>query len=195
VSGRRAVFLDRDGTINEDVGYPGRFDQVRIYPYSFEAIRKINEAGLAVVVVTNQSGIGRGFFTEAALRVLHEKFDAALLAGGARLDSIYYCPHHPGSEVPGYGIDCACRKPLPGMALKAREALGLDLDGSYMVGDKEEDIRFGLAFGGTPVLVLTGYGKGALAALRAGGIEPAFVAADLAEAVDWILRREKNRTG
>lgn len=192
---KRAVFLDRDGTINEDVGYPGTYDQVRIYPYSPEAVRRINEAGLAVVVVTNQSGIGRGFFTEDALREIHERLDADLRAAGARLDAIYYCPHHPGSAVPGYGEDCRCRKPFPGMALKARADLGIELEGSYMVGDKEEDIRFGLAIGATPVLVLTGYGAGALARLRDNGIEPAFVAADLGEAVDWILRRESAPAG
>ena len=192
---KRAVFLDRDGTINEDVGYPGAYGQVHVYPYSLEAIRRINEAGFAVVVVTNQSGVGRGFFTEEALLEIHEKLSADLLVAGARLDAIYYCPHFQGSSIPGYDLDCLCRKPLPGMGIKAREDLDIELEGSYMVGDKEEDIRFGLAIGATPILVLTGYGKGMLSRLRENKIEPAFVAADLGEAVDWILRRENVLAG
>jgi D-glycero-D-manno-heptose 1,7-bisphosphate phosphatase len=190
---RRAVFLDRDGTINEDVGYPGTYDRVRIYPYSFEAVRRINEAGLAAVVVTNQSGVGRGFFTENDLRIVHEKMLTAFQAENARLDGIFFCPHFISSASPEYDIDCACRKPLPGMAMKAREAFDLDLEGSYMIGDKVEDIRFGLTIGATPILVLTGYGPSSLATLKEAGIEPAYVAPDLLDAVCWILRREKAR--
>jgi D-glycero-D-manno-heptose 1,7-bisphosphate phosphatase len=190
---RRAVFLDRDGTINEDVGYPGHYDQVRIYPNSFEAVRRINEAGLAAVVITNQSGVGRGHFTENDLCVIHEKMMKAFQAENARLDGIFYCPHFVSSASPEYDVDCACRKPFPGMALKAREAFDLDLEGSYMVGDKVEDIRFGLNIGATSVLVLTGYGLGSLAKLKEEGIEPAYAAPDLLDAVRWILRREKAR--
>lgn len=190
---RRAVFLDRDGTINEDVGYPGRYDQVRIYPYSFEAVRKLNAAGLAVVVITNQSGVGRGFFTEDELGVIHDRMREDFAAAGARIDAIYYCPHFIGSSSAVYDRDCACRKPFPGMALQAREALDLDLDGSYMVGDKVEDIRFGLNAGARSVLVLTGYGEASLEALRREGIAPAHVAPDLGAAADWILARERER--
>jgi len=195
VNKRRAVFLDRDGTINEDVGYPGTFEQIRIYPSSFEAVRRINRAGLAAVVVTNQSGVGRGFFSEEALRVLHDKMKAAFLAENARLDEILYCPHFPASSVPEYAVACSCRKPFPGMAEKAREALLLDLNGSYMVGDKVEDIRFGVNIGATPVLVRTGYGNKTALRLKEEGIEPAHVAADIGEAVEWIGRREKRRSG
>ena len=190
---RRAVFLDRDGTINEDVGYPGRYDQVRIYPYSFEAVRKLNEAGLAVVVITNQSGVGRGLFSEDDLRAIHDRMRADFAAAGARIDAVYYCPHFPGSSSPAYDADCACRKPFPGMALRAREDLGLDLEGSYMVGDKVEDVLFGRNAGARTVLVLTGYGAASRSALEAAGSEPDHVAADLGEAADWILAREKER--
>ncbi|HEX2695007.1 MAG TPA: HAD family hydrolase [Acidobacteriota bacterium] len=190
---RRAVFLDRDGTINEDVGYPGRYGQVRIYPYSFEAVRKLNAAGLAVVVITNQSGVGRGFFTEDELRVIHDRMRADFAAAGARIDAVYYCPHFMGSSSPAYDIDCACRKPFPGMALRAREELDLDLEGSYMVGDKVEDVRFGLNAGARPVLVLTGFGEASREALLREGIEPAHVAPDVGAAADWILARERER--
>jgi D-glycero-D-manno-heptose 1,7-bisphosphate phosphatase len=190
---RRAVFLDRDGTINEDVGYPGRYGQVRIYPCSFEAVRKLNAAGLAVVVITNQSGVGRGFFTEEELRVIHDTMRADFAAAGARIDAVYYCPHFMGSLSPAYDIDCACRKPFPGMAIRAREELDLDLEGSYMVGDKVEDVRFGLNVGARPVLVLTGYGEASREALLREGIEPAHVAPDLGAAADWILACERER--
>ncbi len=190
---RRAVFLDRDGTINEDVGYPGRYDQVRIYPYSFDAVRKFNAAGLAVVVITNQSGVGRGFFTEDELRVIHDRMLEDFAAAGARIDAVYYCPHFIGSSSAAYDRDCACRKPFPGMALKAREALDLDLESSYMVGDKVEDIRFGMNAGASSVLVLTGYGEASREALRREGITPAHVAPDLGAAADWILARERER--
>jgi D-glycero-D-manno-heptose 1,7-bisphosphate phosphatase len=190
---RRAVFLDRDGTINEDVGYPARYDQVRVYPYSIDAVRKLNAAGLAVVVVTNQSGVGRGFFTEAELHVIHDRLQKDFLAADARIDAVYYCPHFIGSSYPAYNIDCACRKPFPGMAIRAREELGLDLEGSYMVGDKVEDIRFGLNAGARTILVLTGYGKASRGALRGEGIDPVHVAPDLDAAVDWILERERER--
>lgn len=190
---RRAVFMDRDGTINEDVGYPGRYGQVHIYVKSYEAVRRINEAGLAAVVVTNQSGVGRGFFTEKDLLIIHEKMMKAFQAENARLDGIFYCPHFISSASPEYDVDCACRKPFPGLALKARDILDLDLEGSYMVGDKVEDIRFGLNIGATPVLVLTGYGPGSLVKLKEQGIQPAYTAPDLLDAVAWILRREKAR--
>jgi D-glycero-D-manno-heptose 1,7-bisphosphate phosphatase len=190
---RRAVFLDRDGTINEDVGYPGRFEQVRIYPYSFEAVRKLNAAGFAVVIVTNQSGVGRGFFSEDDLRVIHDRLRAEFAAAGARIDAIYYCPHFAGSSSSLYDTDCACRKPFPGMALRAREDLGLDLEDSYMVGDKVEDVRFGLNAGAWTVLVLTGYGEASREILLREGVDPDHVASDLGAAAEWILARERER--
>jgi D-glycero-D-manno-heptose 1,7-bisphosphate phosphatase len=188
---RRAVFLDRDGTINEDVGYPSRFDQVHIYPCSFEAIRRINEAGFAAVIITNQSGVGRGLFTENDLRVIHQKIMEAFQTENAPLEGIFYCPHFISSASPEYDVNCDCRKPFPGLALKAQEAFDLDLEGSYMVGDKVEDIRFGLTIGATPVLVLTGYGHRSLTKLKDEGIEPAYAAPDLLDAINWILGREK----
>jgi len=187
----RAVFLDRDGTINMDVGYPRDFSQVTIYPSSFEAIRRINEAGFRAVVVTNQSGIGRSFLSEADLAALHQKMTAALAAGGARLDAIYYCPHHDQAVDPRYRMECDCRKPRPGMALRAALAFDLDLAASYMIGDKVEDVRFGLAAGATPILVRTGYGEASAVTLAGLGIRPAAVVSGILEAVDWLLKRER----
>ncbi len=187
---KRAVFLDRDGTLSRDVGYPADWSQVHVYPRAFDAVRRIRRAGLAPVVITNQSGIGRGFFSEADLRALHGELAAAFARRRARLDGIFYCPHYSPSIPAADESDCACRKPHPELGHRAAGALGLELRGSYMVGDKPADILFGLAVGAVPVLVLTGYGRASLAELEAGPARPAHVAPDLAAAVDWILARE-----
>jgi D-glycero-D-manno-heptose 1,7-bisphosphate phosphatase len=184
-----AVFLDRDGTINEDVGYPSRIEEIRIYPYAYEALRRIKEAGFRAVVVTNQSGIGRGYLTEADLAAIHGHIARAFEARGIRVDAFYYCPHYELSSLPGYGGLCACRKPEPGMGRRAAADLGLDLARSYMVGDKVEDVAFGRAIGATPVLVRTGYGGTSELRLRGTADAPAAVADDLLAAVDWILAR------
>jgi D-glycero-D-manno-heptose 1,7-bisphosphate phosphatase len=188
--GKKAVFLDRDGTINEDVGYPARIGQIRIYPFGFEALRKIKDAGFAAVVVTNQSGIGRGYLTEADLAEIHGHIAGEFEARAVRIDAFYYCPHYEFSELPGYGGPCACRKPEPGMGRRAAADLGLDLERSYMIGDKVEDVLFGLAIGAKPILVRTGYGAAAEQRLRELGIAPAAVADNLLAAVDWILAHD-----
>jgi len=186
----RAIFLDRDGTINKDVGYPSDFGQIRLYPFSVEAIRDIHRLGFLAVVVTNQSGIGRGLIPEAALRDIHERLGGALKRQKAPLDKIYYCPHHVRAAVPKYRRDCSCRKPKPGMGRKAAAELDLDLRKSYMIGDKVEDVRFGQAIGATSILVLTGFGRRSWTALRKSARPPAHVARNLRTAVRWIARRE-----
>lgn len=188
---KRAVFLDRDGTINEDVGYPNQFSQINIYPDSFEAVRKINQAGFLAVIVTNQSGIGRGFITEGELQVIHQKIESAFSKHKARLDGIYSCPHYPLSSAPLYRKNCSCRKPNPGLALQAASELNIDLESSYMIGDKVEDMLFGWNIKASSILVLTGFGQKSLSELKKRGTQPAFVAKNLLEAVNWILRREK----
>jgi len=188
---KRAVFLDRDGTINEDVGYPHQFHQINIYPYSFEAVRKINKAGLLAVIATNQSGIGRGFITEKELLVIHQKIEAAFAKHNARLDGLYYCPHYHLSSVPLYRKGCSCRKPNTGLALRAASDLNINLESSYMIGDKVEDILFGWNIKASSILVLTGFGRKSLSELKKRKALPSFVAQNLLEAVDWILKREK----
>ncbi len=188
---RRAVFLDRDGTLNKDVGYPNSFEAIEVYPYSYEAVRRINNAGFLAVVMTNQSGIGRGLIEEKKLRDIHQRMLDLFIKNNARLDGFYYCPHYINSVNPKYRKDCACRKPNPGMALKAAEDLNILLKGSYMVGDKMEDIEFGLNFDATPVLLLTGHGQKALRKLSEKGLQPAHVAKDLLEAIDWVLENER----
>jgi D-glycero-D-manno-heptose 1,7-bisphosphate phosphatase len=184
---KRAIFLDRDGTLNEDVGYPNDFSQINIYPYSFEALRKINASGFLAVVITNQSGIGRGYLTENNLQGIHQKMMAAFDARGVHLDGLYFCPHYELSSDPRYRKNCACRKPEPGMAVRAAQDLGIDLHSSYVIGDKVEDILFGLKIGARPVLVLTGFGQEAERKLEEKNIRPAHTARDLLKAVDWIL--------
>ncbi len=187
---KKAVFLDRDGNINRDVGYPGSYDLIEIYPYSFEAVRRLNLAGLLAVIVTNQSGVGRGLIEESQLRDIHARMQEAFRLQEAHFDGIYYCPHHVASRNPAYNRDCRCRKPRPGMGLQAAADLGIDTSASYMVGDKVEDIQFGLNLGARPILVLTGYGRESLPKLEAQGIEPAHVALNLLDAVHWILKEE-----
>jgi D,D-heptose 1,7-bisphosphate phosphatase len=191
---KRAVFLDRDGTINRDVGYPDSYSLIEIYPYSFEAVRKINESGLLAIIVTNQSGVGKGLIPEKSLYRIHKKISASFKDQGAHFDGIYYCPHDPSSSDPKYRQNCQCRKPNPGMALKAMEAHNIDLANSYMVGDKVEDILFGTNLHITSILVLTGFGRKSLPKLLKRGTRPAFVASNLQEAVNWILLQEKSKT-
>ena len=186
----RAVFLDRDGTINRDVGYPGDFSQIHIYPFTYEAIRDIDRLGFRAVVVTNQSGVGRGLILEESLLDIHRRLRAALDRRRARLDGIFYCPHYIKSADPKYRRDCSCRKPKPGMALQAAAALGLDLKASYMIGDHVDDIGFGQAIGATTILVLTGHGKRTWAELRRAGPKPDHVSRNVQTAVRWIARRE-----
>ena len=190
---KRAVFLDRDGTINRDVGYPNSYDMVEIFPYSFAAIRKINAAGFLSVIVTNQSGIGKGFIEEKNLHDIHRKLRLDFSKQKAAFDGIYYCPHYEHSEIPKYRKSCACRKPNPGMAQQAVRDLNIDTTKSYMIGDKVEDILFGMNIKATPILLLTGFGQKSLPKLRKNGMEPAHVAETLIDAVDWILEREKSK--
>jgi D-glycero-D-manno-heptose 1,7-bisphosphate phosphatase len=185
---RQAVFLDRDGTLNEDTGYPADIRQVHIYPDAFEAVRRLGRAGFATIVVTHQSGVGRGYFDAADLDRLHAAFLERFARRGAPLDAIYACPHDPDDPS---GAGCLCAKPRPGLGLRAARELGLDLRASYMIGDKPADVLFGLNVGAVPVLVLTGYGRRAPAALAALGAPPAHTAAGVLEAAAWILEREK----
>lgn len=188
---RRAIFMDRDGTVCEEVGYVNHVDRVRLLPRSAEAVRLANEAGFQTVVVTNQAGVARGYFDEDLVHEAHDALRRLLAESHARLDGIYYCPHHPEVGAPAYRRECDCRKPLPGMLVRAREEMGIDLASSYMVGDTVKDLGAGSAVGATTILVLTGYGKGELAhQSHRWSVKPDHVCDDLLDAVQWILRRE-----
>jgi len=180
-----AIFLDRDGTINEEVGYLNNLTKLSLLPQAATAIRKINASGMLSVVVTNQSGVARGYFTESFVTIVHRQILEMLVPYHARLDALYYCPHHPeGQGI--YRQECNCRKPEPGMILKAEADLGIDLGRSYLVGDTQKDMFAALNAGVKPVLVRTGYGRQVEA--EYADIAPFYIADDILAAVDWIMQ-------
>ena len=156
---RPAVFLDRDGTMIHDVGYLSRYDDVRWFESTIDAIRMMNRAGFLVLVTTNQSGIGRGIYTEAALLSIHERMAQHLEAGGAVVDGWFYCPHHPDADVEAYRSVCTCRKPSPGMIQQAARRFEIDLARSFGIGDTLADLGAATAAGARGILVRTGYGE------------------------------------
>lgn len=186
---KAAVFLDRDGTVNEEVGFVNHIDRFQIFPWTGPAIRRLNQAGLPAVLVTNQSGVARGHFPEALVQEIHARLQAELARFAARLDAIYYCPHHPEGKLPDYRKTCDCRKPAPGMIHRAARELGLDLSASFVISDRYQDLSMGFQAGTRGVLLLTGYGKGEYEYYRNTWPRPPdFVAAHLLEGVEWILR-------
>lgn len=187
---RPAVFMDRDGTISEEVGYVNHLSRYRLLPRSLEAIRLINGAGLMAIVTTNQSGVARGYFSQDLVEAVHARLLSLAAGAGARLDAIYYCPHHPAEGSPPWRAACDCRKPKPGMILRAAREHDIDLERSYVVGDSVVDIEAGAAAGVRGVLVLTGYGRGLLEHQKERfRTPPAHTADDLLEAVRFILER------
>jgi D-glycero-D-manno-heptose 1,7-bisphosphate phosphatase len=190
---RGAVFFDRDGTLNEDVDFLGRPDQLRIILGAVDAVRAVNRSGMAACIISNQSGVARGMFTEADLLPVHERLRREFSAGGAKFDRIDYCPHHPTAGIPPYRIECECRKPKPGMLLRAADALGLDLSRSYVIGDKLTDLQAGISAGASAILVLTGYGITSMEECRTAGVTPDYVAPTVREAVEFILATEKEK--
>lgn len=159
----RAVFLDRDGVVNVDHGYVGRWQDFEFVPGAVDAMRRLHEAGWKLVVVTNQSGIARGYYSEADYEALTTRMKAELAAAGAPLAGVYHCPHHPKGSVAAYARDCDCRKPAPGLILRAQRELGLSLADSVMVGDKPSDAEAARAAGIGRVLLVaeTGLAEGA----------------------------------
>jgi D-glycero-D-manno-heptose 1,7-bisphosphate phosphatase len=165
---KRAVFLDRDGTINVEKEYLHRAEEFVFISGALEAIRLLNESGFLVIVVTNQSGVGRGFYDEEAVHRLHRYMNGELARRGASVDAYYLCPHHPLHGIGDYRRECGCRKPLPGMLLEAARDFTIDLAVSYIVGDKLADVEAGRAAGCRPLLVRTGYGEAESSRLPAG---------------------------
>lgn len=156
---RKAVFLDRDGTIIEDCDYLSDPERVRLIGGAAEAIRELRKAGYFIVMVSNQSGVARGMFALRAVEEVNARVREELAAEGARLDASYYCPHYEKGSVPKYSIVCRCRKPLPGMAQSAASEHALELSESYMIGDKGSDVEFGRNCGmKNAFLVSTGHG-------------------------------------
>ncbi len=182
----KAVFLDRDGTIVEDVGYLNNPQQLKFIPGSIEAIKKLNEASYKVVVITNQAGVARGLITEDMLQTIDKTLHKWLLNGGAHLDGIYYCPHHPEHGVHPYKQECECRKPHPGLIKKAEKDLDIDLSQSWMIGDKYSDMLDGKRAGTKTIFVTSGRGQEEKKKIKE---KPDHIAENLAAAVDWLLKK------
>lgn len=171
------AFLDRDGTLIAEKNYLSALDQIEFIPGSEEAVARLNRAGAKVVVISNQSGVGRGYFTEDFVRLTHEFLQAHLHSHGSHVDAFYYCPHAPEA-------DCACRKPKTGMLEKAGRDFQMNLHG-FLIGDRKSDVETGQRAGLKTVLVRTGYGE---QTLQQGNVVADFIAGDLSEAVDWIVK-------
>ncbi len=187
-----AVFLDRDGVINEEVGFVNHEDRFHLIPGIVEAIRKLKEAGFLCVVVTNQPGVGLGVFPESLVVKIHQRLQEHLSESGLALDGIYYCPHHEQAVLPAYRRQCPNRKPGTGMIEQAASDLHIDLKRSYVVGDRGVDIEMAVRAGLRPILVETGYGKGEwLYRHHTWNVQPAFVAKDLNDAARWIVADKK----
>jgi D-glycero-D-manno-heptose 1,7-bisphosphate phosphatase len=179
---RRAVFLDRDGTIGEEMGYVNHIDRFQIFPYAAESIRQLNQAEIPVIVVTNQSGIARNIFPESLMHEVHRKMVSELAAGGAWIDAIYFCPHKSEDA-------CECRKPNPGLLERAAREHALDLPASWVVGDRYADLEMGHAAGARAILVMTGYGRGEYELHRnTWPRQPDALAGNLRDAVRQILQ-------
>lgn len=188
---RPGVFLDRDGTINEDVGYISDPDDFQLIPGSAEAIARLNGEGFVVIVVTNQSGVARGYFTEDDVLTINNKMVGELEKVGAYVDGVYYCPHHPDFGDEGYRLDCECRKPGTGMVKKAAREFNIDVKRSFVVGDHRGDLELGRNAGAKTIMVLTGHGREERKKMEGDGIAPDHIADDLSSAVGYILEEDK----
>jgi len=189
---RPAVFLDRDGTINEQRGYINHISRFVLLPGTAEAVRLLNEHGFLAIIVTNQSGVARGYFPIELVNEVHEHLKELLRKEGAYVDGIFFCPHYHRGEVGEYTIECNCRKPRPGLIEKARENLDIDMAGSYLIGDRVSDIELAKRCNLKGVLVKTGYGKGDLEYVFPNSrAKPLHVAKDLLAAVRWIIKDDR----
>lgn len=183
----RAVFLDRDGTLIEEVGYLDRPERVELYPYSADAIRALNRAGVRIVLVTNQSGVARGFFAESVVQTVHDHIARLLADAGAHIDAYYYCPHHPDGKIARYARVCDCRKPGRGLVDRAIGELGIDPHRSFAVGDRWLDIALAKTVGARGILVRTGYGL--TEEMRpVNGLAADAVVDNLIGAASWVLQ-------
>ena len=186
------VFIDRDGTISEEVGYVNHVSRYQVYPWTAEAIRNFNAADLKVIVVTNQAGVARGYFTEELVKQVHEKLVTEMTQAGARFDAIYYCPHHPSVGEPPYRQSCNCRKPKIGMLERAAVEFGIEVRQSFVIGDRYGDIELAHNAGARSIFVLSGYGLGEYEYQRHNWKrQPDWIAKDLLEASHRVLAAVK----
>jgi len=188
----KAVFIDRDGTINEEVKYLSKENNLRILPNAVEGIKLLKEAGFKVIVISNQSGVARGYFKEKDVQLINKKIKELIKQSGADIDGFYYCPHHPEAIVDKYRQVCQCRKPEPGLFLQAAAQLNINMRKSFIVGDKLSDIQMSEVLGAQAVLVLTGYGlQEREKYCSESHLALHYIAEDLLDAARWILQQTK----
>jgi D-glycero-D-manno-heptose 1,7-bisphosphate phosphatase len=185
--------MDRDGTLIEEREFLTEKKEIEIFPYTAEAIGLLRELGYAIVVVSNQSGVARGFLTEQRVFEINEEIFRRLDEYGARPDLFFYCPHHPEAVVDCYRIDCDCRKPSPGMVRMAQQIISIDVAASVSIGDKLSDVQLCQQLGGTGILVLTGYGRSERGGIDSSGIQPDFVADTVLDAARWLEKRQEEK--
>jgi D-glycero-D-manno-heptose 1,7-bisphosphate phosphatase len=190
---RIGVFLDRDGTLIEEVGFLKTPEELRLINGTAAAVRRLNDIGIITCVISNQSGVARGLLSENDLVPIHARLEQELRRGGAKVDRIYYCPHHPTEGIAPYNIECSCRKPGPGMLRWGEKEFGIDLAQSFVVGDSVVDMQAGAAVGATTVLVLTGYGSTAVEMCKRESVTMDCVVPTITEAVEFIIRTSKRQ--
>ena len=192
---RPAIFMDRDGTLSEEVGYINHLSRFRLFPWSVDAVRLVNRSRYLAVLVTNQAGVARGYFPESMIHEVHGVVAAAMARGGARLDGVYFCPHHPEVGEAPYRLDCDCRKPRPGLLRQAAQDLDIDLASSWVIGDRPGDLELAWAVGARAAMVKTGYGLGELEHHSGAWKRPPdLVAEHLLDAVARILALDEGET-
>lgn len=187
-----AVFIDRDGTINEQRGFINHLSRFALLPGVAEAVKLLNKNRFFAIIVTNQSGVARGYYPVALVHEVHELMNKSLEREGATIDGIFYCPHHPRGIVPEFTADCDCRKPKTGLVNQALKAFDIDMSNSYVVGDRYVDIELAVRVNVKSILVKTGYGLGEMEyVIPEMPVKPSHVAENLLDAVKWILNEEK----
>ncbi len=192
---RPAVFVDRDGTINEQMGYINHVSRFTFLPGTAEAIKLLNIHRFLVIVISNQSGVARGYFPIELVNEVHSRMKTMLEKEGAWVDAVYFCPHHPSGNVAEYRKACDCRKPATGMVRKAIDRFDIDLKSSYVIGDRLSDIEMAERLDLKGILVRTGYGRGEIEYLLPGStLRPVYIADDLLEAVKWIIKRQGGKS-
>jgi D-glycero-D-manno-heptose 1,7-bisphosphate phosphatase len=187
-----AVFIDRDGTINEQRGYINHLSRFELLPGVTDAVKLLNKNNFFAIIVTNQSGVARGYYPISLVHQVSELMTKSLEREGATIDGIFYCPHHPRGIVPEFTADCDCRKPKTGLVNQALKAFDIDMSNSYVVGDRYVDIELAIRLNLKGVLVKTGYGLGEMEYIIPElPVKPNHVAEDLLDAVKWILNQER----
>jgi len=189
---RPAVFIDRDGTVNEQMGYINHISRFVMLPGAAEAIRLLNMHQYLAIIVSNQSGVARGYYPIGLVDEVHAHMRALMEKEGAFVDGIFFCPHYKRGSVPEYSIECDCRKPGTGLIEQASKAFEIEMDNSYVIGDRYSDIELAVRSGMKGILVTTGYGQGDIDYVFPRlSFKPAHIARDLLHAVRWIIEEQE----